>query len=229
MSNRERRTRKSWPLRVSRDLERRPPAGLPEGSPTFFWRPLPALVQEKLLVSMAPHELCTVTAAADVPDDFKALATAWPLWDSKTHPQKPRGSGKFRFDYNGTYASERVLIMSGAATLKPTDGSPSFDIKAGDAVTFWNGFSCDWRVTKRMTKHYAYYSEDGKPEEEYETGIACDMCSADCFAESYLFEEMDICPTCFKKDEARFEGAEHQKEGEAVPAEQPQKKRKQKA
>ena len=65
------------------------------------------------------HKLCTVTAAADVQDDFKDLALTWPLWDSKTHPQKPKNSGKFRFDYNGSYASERVLIMSGKATLKP--------------------------------------------------------------------------------------------------------------
>ena len=90
------------------------------------------------------------------------------MWDSKTHPQKPKNSGKFRFDYNGTYASERVLIMSGAATLQPTDGTEAIEIKEGDAVIFWNGFSCDWTVTKRMTKHYAYYGEDGKPEYEEE-------------------------------------------------------------
>jgi hypothetical protein len=58
---------------------------------------------------------CTVTPAEDVPAEFKALALTWPLWASKTHPQKPKKSGKFRFDYNGSYASERVLIMSGAA------------------------------------------------------------------------------------------------------------------
>jgi len=115
------------------------------------------------------HALCTVTDAADVPAEFTALAKTWPLWDSKTHPQKPKNSGKFRFDYNGTYHSERVLIMSGAATLKPTDGSAAIQIKAGDQVIFWNGFSCNWHVTARMTKHYSYYTEDGQPEgDDYE-------------------------------------------------------------
>lgn len=115
------------------------------------------------------HPLCTVTDAADVPAEFTALAKTWPLWDSKTHPQKPKNSGKFRFDYNGTYHSERVLIMSGAATLKPTDGSAAIQIKAGDQVIFWNGFSCNWHVTARMTKHYSYYTEDGQPEgDDYE-------------------------------------------------------------
>ena len=115
------------------------------------------------------HPLCTVTDAADVPAEFAALAKTWPLWDSKTHPQKPKNSGKFRFDYNGTYHSERVLIMSGAATLKPTDGSAAIQIKAGDRVIFWNGFSCNWHVTTRMTKHYSYYTADGQPEgDDYE-------------------------------------------------------------
>jgi hypothetical protein len=144
--------------------------------------------------SPSTHPLCTVTPAADVPAEFKALAEGWPLWDSKTHPQKPKNSGKFRFDYNGSYASERVLIMSGAATLKPTDGSAAIQITAGDAVTFWHGFSCDWTVTQRMTKKYAYYGEDGQPEGEDLPGVACDVCGADCLAESYLFGETDLCP-----------------------------------
>jgi len=167
--------------------------------------------------SPSTHPLCTVTPAADVPAEFKALAEGWPLWDSKTHPQKPKNSGKFRFDYNGSYASERVLIMSGAATLKPTDGSAAIQITAGDAVTFWHGFSCDWTVTQRMTKKYAYYGEDGQPEGEDLPGVACDVCGADCLAESYLFGETDLCPLCYKAD-AKYEGAEHQKEGVAVKA-----------
>lgn len=164
------------------------------------------------------HELCTVTNAADVEDEFKELAKSWPLWDSKTHPQKPKNSGKFRFDYNGSYHSERVLIVSGAATLKPTDGSEAIEIKAGDRVIFWHGFSCDWTVTARMTKRYAYYGENGEPEGEDLPGIACDVCGVDCLAESYLFgEETDLCPKCFEAD-AKYAGAEHQKEGVAIKA-----------
>jgi hypothetical protein len=164
------------------------------------------------------HPLCTVTEAADVPAEFTELAKTWPLWDSKTHPQKPKNSGKFRFDYNGSYHSERVLIMSGAATLKPTDGSAAIQIKAGDQVTFWHGFSCDWTVTARMTKHYSYYGEDGHPEGEDLPGIACDVCGVDCYAESYLYgEETDLCPKCYSAD-TKYTGAEHQKEGAPVKA-----------
>ena len=169
------------------------------------------------------HPLCTVTEAADVEAEFKELAKSWPSWDSKTHPQKPKNSGKFRFDYNGEYGSERVLITSGAATLKPTDGSAAIKIKEGDRVIFWNGFSCDWTVTKRMTKLYAYYGEDGKPEgdeEEASEGINCDVCSADCFAESYFCEALgeDICPKCYEADTDKYKDAQHQMEGVAVKA-----------
>jgi hypothetical protein len=37
--------------------------------------------------------------------------------------QEPPKSGKFPFNYNGDYATERVLIICGAATLTPDDGS----------------------------------------------------------------------------------------------------------
>ena len=30
-------------------------------------------------------------------------------------------------------------------------------------------------------------------------GINCDACGADCFAESYLCGEEDICPECYGK------------------------------
>jgi hypothetical protein len=50
--------------------------------------------------------------------------------------QVPPGSGKFAYNYTfeGDYASERVLIIEGNATLKPTDGSPAVRIGAGDMV-----------------------------------------------------------------------------------------------
>ena len=101
-------------------------------------------------------------------------------------------------------------------------------IKAGDSVIFWHGFSCDWTVTARMTKHYAYYNEDGEPEGGDLPGISCDVCGADCFAESYLFAgETDLCPKCFKADK-KYAGSEHQKEGEPVPTKAPPKKKQKK-
>ena len=47
----------------------------------------------------------------------------------------------FHIDYDGDYGSERVLIVSGRATVIPDDGTPSFTIVgAGDAVYFMRGF-----------------------------------------------------------------------------------------
>ena len=48
--------------------------------------------------------------------------------------QNPPKSGKFHFDYNGDYETERVLIMSGEATLTPDDGSEEIVIGKGDQV-----------------------------------------------------------------------------------------------
>jgi len=172
-------------------------------------------------VAAPAHALVTIIPAAEVPAEYKATAAAWPIWDSKTHPQKPKGSGKFPFDYNGDYATERVLITAGRATLTPSDGEPPLTIGKGDAVYFHRGFKCDWHVHERMTKHYAYYGDDGEPMPE-PPGISCDLCSGDCYAESYLFTaadgtEMDLCPRCYKKDKVKYAGAERQREGEAVP------------
>lgn len=176
--------------------------------------------------------LITIIRAVDVTAEYKKIAAAWPLWDSKTHPQKPKGSGKFPFDYNGDYATERVLITKGLATLTPAAGlGPPVSIGCGDAVYFHKGFKCNWKVHERMEKHYAYYGEDGEPmpEEGGGEGISCDICGVDCFAESYLFadadgSEVDLCTTCFSKDTAKYAGAEHQLQGEPAPV--PSKKQK---
>ena len=54
--------------------------------------------------------------------------------------------------------------------------------------------------------------------EEWSEGISCDACKADCFAESYLCGEEDICPACYRKPESTYPAdAEHQREGVAVP------------
>jgi len=165
-----------------------------------------------------PATLVTIVPAAEVSAEYKATAAQWPVWESKTHPQKPKGSGKFPFDYNGDYDTERVLITSGRATLTPDPsiGGPQINIGAGDAVYFHRGFKCMWQVHEAMTKHYAYYGEDNE-EMPPPPGITCDICGADCFAESYLHEDTDLCPKCFKKGKAKYAGAEKQKWGEPAP------------
>ncbi|KAJ1620462.1 hypothetical protein T492DRAFT_1077705 [Pavlovales sp. CCMP2436] len=169
-------------------------------------------------------KLITHTPAAEVSAAFKEAASAWPLWDSKTHPQKPKNSGKFRFDYNGSYDTERVLITSGSATLFPTDGSAAVSICGGDAVFFHKGFCCDWVVHEPMTKHFAYFV--GEEESSLALAdIACDECGKDCTAESYLSGELDLCPKCFKANEQKHAGAEKQRFGQPVPEPKPKGKR----
>ena len=177
---------------------------------------------------IAPDNLVTIIRAADVSAEFKATASTWPVWDSKTHPQKPKGSGKFPFDYNGDYDTERVLITAGRATLTPDAGGPQLSIGSGDAVYFHRGFKCMWQVHEPMLKHYAYYGDDNE-EMPPPPGISCDVCGADCFDESYLHTdkdgtELDLCPKCFKKGKSMYAGAELQREGEPVPV--PAKKQK---
>ena len=70
----------------------------------------------------------------------------------------------------------------------------------------------------------AYYGEDGEPCVAA-PAIACDLCGADCFEESWYYagiDELDICPACFTNAQAkghagpRFAGAEHQMQGVRV-------------
>jgi len=121
-----------------------PPPGAPSAAPAAA----PAAAAPKI------NKLVTHVPAAQVSAEFKAAADAFPLWDSTTHPQKPAGSGKFLFDYNGDYDTERVLILSGKATLTPTVGlnRKPIAIGAGDSVWFHHGFACAWHVTEPMTK-----------------------------------------------------------------------------
>ena len=58
-------------------------------------------------------------------------------------------------------------------------------------------------------------SDDAAGEDE---GISCDACDVDCFAESHLCGDEDICPACYRKPEGAYPAdAEHQREGVAVP------------
>ena len=67
-----------------------------------------------------------------VPPRVKTMAAAWQVWDSVQD-----GVGDtIHIDYDGEYGSERVLIVSGRATVVPDDGSPSFTVRPGDVVYF---------------------------------------------------------------------------------------------
>jgi uncharacterized cupin superfamily protein len=162
--------------------------------------------------------LITIIPACDVTALYKEEAQQWSKWDSKNRK---------KFPYN--YATEeRVLVIKGSATLTPDDGSPAVTINAGDAVIFRIGFKCKWLITKRMTKHYAVFAslQDDAQEVE-EGGITCDVCEVDCVAECYFVSdgESDICPSCYGKDESKYSGAQHQKNGEDWVEEKEQPKK----
>ena len=108
--------------------------------------------------------------------------------------------GTTHIDYDGDYGSERVLIMSGQATIEPDDGSPSFNVGPGDAVYFMAGFQCTWCVREApLVQRYGFFDLDGKEMKNAE--VTCDVCGCDCPNESYLYDdELDICPRCFKLD-----------------------------
>mmetsp|Transcript_23470 Transcript_23470/g.50835 ORF Transcript_23470/g.50835 Transcript_23470/m.50835 type:complete len:176 (+) Transcript_23470:118-645(+) len=151
-------------------------------------------------------KLITVTPPEKVTDEYKNEAKTWTKWDSKSRK---------KFTYNYT-AEERVLILDGSAELSPDDGSPTVVIGKGDRVTFHKGFKCKWKITKRMKKHYTVVQDEDE-EEDAPPAITCDVCDADCSAESYFMDEdeRDICPTCYEKGkDGEYAGAEHQKEGE---------------
>jgi uncharacterized cupin superfamily protein len=147
-------------------------------------------------------KLITVTAADKVTPAYKEEASAWTVWDSKNRKS-------FKYNYQ---TEERVLVLSGAATLTPTDDSPAIKIEGGMGVIFHVGFQCQWKITKRMKKNYAVFG-DAPDEEE---GITCDVCSKPCLEESYFVSEgeVDLCPACYTKDTKKYPAAEHQKGGE---------------
>ena len=79
-----------------------------------------------------------ITVIPEVSDTLRAEATGWPVWDSEKHPQSPAGSGRFRYKYSN---EERILILTGSATLIPEDGTSPVTLGAGEFVTFSAGFS----------------------------------------------------------------------------------------
>ena len=146
---------------------------------------------------------------------IKTAALGWQLWNS----EHETADGSIHIDYDGQYASERVLIMSGRATVTPDRGAPPFEVAPGDALYLFKGFSCTWCIdTAPLVMRYGYFGADGK--ELKEAVLTCDVCGCDCSEESYLYdEEMDICPSCYKLDSEsaeQWEDAQHQRFGAAA-------------
>ena len=87
------------------------------------------------------------------------LAADWQVWDSAQESTE----STIHIDYDGDYGSERVLIVSGRATVTPCDGSPSFSVSPGDAVYFMAGFRCTWHIHEApLVQRYGFFGFDGK-------------------------------------------------------------------
>ena len=91
-----------------------------------------------------------------VPPRIKALAAGWQVWDFA----QEGSDDTIHIDYDGDYGSERVLIVSGRATVVPDDGTPSFNVGPGDAVYFMRGFRCTWHIHETpLVQRYGYFGE----------------------------------------------------------------------
>jgi uncharacterized cupin superfamily protein len=51
--------------------------------------------------------------------------------------------------------TEVCYILDGEVTVTPEGGEP-VTIRPGDLVTFPNGLSCTWKITKDIRKHYNF-------------------------------------------------------------------------
>lgn len=97
----------------------------------------------------------TTATVSRATDEQKEAAADWDIWESATHafdtPGAATGLGKFFFDYADNY-EERVVVLEGSALLHPSGGGDAISLKAGDSVSFLQGFACTWEVLESMRK-----------------------------------------------------------------------------
>jgi len=67
----------------------------------------------------------------------------WPVWEKEV--------SKFGWEYT---EDEECLILEGEFTVETDEGT--YEIKAGDFVTFKKGLTCVWDVKKSVRKHYHF-------------------------------------------------------------------------
>jgi uncharacterized cupin superfamily protein len=66
----------------------------------------------------------------------------WPIWSKEV--------SDFPWTYDG---QEICYFLEGEVTVTPEGGEP-VTMGKGDLVTFPDGLSCRWRITKPVRKHY---------------------------------------------------------------------------
>ena len=69
---------------------------------------------------------------------------SWPVWECEP--------SSFPWKYD---EKETCLILEGEASIE-TDSNQIIDIKSGDLVTFPQGLNCNWKIHKKIRKHYRF-------------------------------------------------------------------------
>lgn len=71
-------------------------------------------------------------------------ALTWPIWEKE--------ASEFPWNYD---SEETCYLLEGEVTVTPDSGSP-VQFGAGDLVTFPQGLSCTWNISKAVRKHYHF-------------------------------------------------------------------------
>jgi uncharacterized cupin superfamily protein len=66
----------------------------------------------------------------------------WPIWTKEV--------SKFSWTYS---ADETCYFLEGDVVVTPDGGDP-VEMKKGDLVTFPEGMSCTWKISRDVKKHY---------------------------------------------------------------------------
>lgn len=69
---------------------------------------------------------------------------AWPIWEKEV--------SEFPWHYD---EPETCYFLEGDVVVTPEGGKP-VRVRKGDLVTFPQGMSCTWKVTKPVRKHYRF-------------------------------------------------------------------------
>jgi uncharacterized cupin superfamily protein len=68
----------------------------------------------------------------------------WPIWEKE--------ASAFPWHYAD---QETCYVLAGEVTVTPDGGEP-VQIQEGDLVTFPQGMSCTWQITRDIRKHYRF-------------------------------------------------------------------------
>lgn len=75
----------------------------------------------------------------------KRKMTTWPIWEKEV--------SEFDWYYDNT---EECYILDGEVTVTGEDGK-TVTFGPGDFVTFPQGLSCTWKITRPVRKHYNFH------------------------------------------------------------------------